>query len=408
MAKKLKHIVVLNDFCHVQGGASKIAIDEAVGLCEKGYDVTFIGATGPVGEELLNSNVSVECLGQPELISVGKNPSVMLQGLWNYKAYKETLEVLNALDPASTVIHLHGYTKSLSTSPITAANKKGFTAICTLHDFFAACPNGAQFDYVVNAPCPRKCLSMSCVTANCDKRGYHHKLYRVARSFAQKILGAFPRSVKCYIQLSNTSANILKNYLPKNAKFFPLENLIEVNKSAAVDVTANDHLVYVGRLDREKGIEHMLEAISAANIPLTIVGDGPLRELAEKSPHVTVTGWVTPARVQEELSKARALVFPSLWYEAYGLVVSEAFAQGLPAIISDVSAPSERITDGIEGWIYPAGDIAALTAKLEATKDNETLAKAGKAAYEKFWKNTPTRDNHINGLVQIYEEILGE
>src|SRR5579859_1407550 len=39
-------VVVLNDFCHVQGGASKVAIDEAVGLANQGVDVIFVGAVG--------------------------------------------------------------------------------------------------------------------------------------------------------------------------------------------------------------------------------------------------------------------------------------------------------------------------------------------------------------------------
>ncbi len=257
-----------------------------------------MGATGPVGAELLCSNISIECLNQPELINVGKDPSVMLQGLWNYKAYKETLEVLQDLDPQTTIIHLHGYTKSLSTSPVAAAKKKGFKVVCTLHDFFAACPNGAQFDYVLNAPYTRQCLSVSCITRNCDKRAYIHKLYRVVRSFVQKTLGAFPRSVKHYIQLSKTSVSILKPYLPKDATFYPLENLIEVEKGEAVNIADNNHLVYVGRLDKEKGIEDMLQAVKRTGVSLTIVGDGPLRELAENTPNVSVTGWVEPSRVQ--------------------------------------------------------------------------------------------------------------
>ena len=42
----VRSVVVLNDFCHVQGGASRVAIDEAVALRSAGLDVSFIGAVG--------------------------------------------------------------------------------------------------------------------------------------------------------------------------------------------------------------------------------------------------------------------------------------------------------------------------------------------------------------------------
>ena len=61
----VRSVVVLNDFCHVQGGASRVAIDEAVALRKSGLDVTFLGAVGPVCEAL--DGVRTICLDQPEL-----------------------------------------------------------------------------------------------------------------------------------------------------------------------------------------------------------------------------------------------------------------------------------------------------------------------------------------------------
>lgn len=403
---KQRTIIVLNDYCHINGGASRIAIDEAVSLAGAGEKVIFFGASGPVCKELQNASLEVICLEQPELINAAKNPSVLFQGLWNMAAHKKMDALLSTLEPESTIIHLHGYTKSLTASPVRAAIKHGFKVICTLHDFFAACPNGAFFDYTKSQPCPKRGLSLDCISTNCDKRHYHHKLYRVVRSATQKNFGLLPDGIMDYITLSNRSLELLRPYLPEQARYHPLENLIETVKEPPVDVAANTSVVAVGRLDVEKGIEILLEAAKRADVQLTLVGEGPLRALAETYGNCRITGWVNPESVFAELGKARCLVFPSLWYETYGLVVGEAAARGIPAIVSNISAAAERVTDGTDGWHVKAGDIDDLTHLLQFTKNKDYLSVTGQAAYEKFWANPPTRDNHINGLLNIYERIL--
>jgi glycosyltransferase involved in cell wall biosynthesis len=399
-------VIILNDYCNINGGASRIAIDEAVCLARAGENVIFLGAVGPVCDELANAPLQVRCLGQNELLDAGKNPAVLLQGLWNMAACRAMETLLATLEPASTIVHLHGYTKALTTSPVRAAVKGGFSVVCTLHDFFTACPNGAFFDYPVSKPCPRRGLSFDCITANCDKRHYTHKLYRVARSVVQKTAGLLPQGVKHYIPLSNRSLEILKPYLPADAQYHPLENLIRLDKTAPVEVTRNKTVVAVGRLDIEKGIEILLEAAQLADVNLTLVGDGPLRARAESYGNCRVTGWVSPETVYDELAKARALAFPSIWYEAYGLVVAEAAARGVPSIVSTISAASERVEDGIHGWHVAAGDVQSLARALAATKDDAIIAKAGLAAYERFWKAPPTELLHTAGLQAIYGRIL--
>lgn len=399
-------VIVLNDYCHINGGASRIAIDEAVGLAHSGLRVIFFGACGPICDELRNAPLEVVCLGQRELIEAGRDPRVMLQGLWNVKAGRAMAKILSTLDPAHTVIHLHGYTKALTTSPVRAASKRGFRVLCTLHDFFSACPNGALFDYRESRVCERVCLSMDCVTAQCDKRHYAHKLYRVVRSVIQRSFGRLPGGVKDYITLSRRSAELLAPYLPKDAHYHALENLIETSKRPPVDVSANPALVAVGRLDVEKGIEPLLAAIRKTGLPLTLIGDGPLRAEAEATPGCRVTGWLTPAGVQAELEKARCLIFPSIWYEAYGLVVSEAASRGIPTVASDISAAAERITHGVEGWHVKAGDVDDLAARLMQLADDETVKAAGQAAYHRFWASPPTREYHMQGLIAIYRLML--
>ena len=400
-------VVVLNDFCHVQGGASKVAIDEALGLAQAGLDVIFLGAVGPVCEALRNARLRTICLDQPELLDVMRHPLVALQGMWNRAAWAEATRIFAGLDPRRSIVHLHGYTKALSTSPLRAAERAGIPIICTLHDFFAACPNGAFFDYQAGVPCPRTALSFSCIAAHCDKRHRAHKAFRVARAAAQR-LDAFPRRVHHYVTLSRRSAGIMRPYLPDDAHLYPLANIVEAPEAPPVDVARNQALVHVGRLDEEKGVRLLAEAAARARRPLVLVGDGPLRAALEGRPGLRITGWVSPAEVQAELSAARALAFPSLWYETFGLVVDEAASRGVPALVSDISAAAERVRAGEAGWHVPAGDIDAWARAIAALDDDAAVSRLGAAAHAAFWQDPPTASRHVAGLRRIYAEVLAE
>ena len=399
-------VVVLNDFCYVQGGGSRVAIDEAVGLAQAGADVIFIGAVGPPCDELLQAPLTVECLDQAELRDVRRRPFVALQGLWNGEAGRRTHEILQSLPRERTIVHLHGYTKALTTAPIRAAAGLGFPIICTLHDFFVACPNGAFFDYRENQPCPRRAMSVSCVVARCDKRRHTHKLYRVVRAWLQKRGGRFPGAVRHFISLSQRSGALLTPYLSSRARLYPLANAVVVPQKSPVRAAENRTLLYVGRLDREKGALFLAQVAHKLGRAATFVGDGPLRAEIESIPGMTVTGWLSRDEVQRHLDTARCLVFPSLWYETFGLTVAEAAARGVPAIVSDITAAAERIEDGVTGWQFRSGDRAYLARCLERIDDDALVAKVGAACYRAFWNGARNAPQHVDDLIQIYRTVL--
>ncbi len=405
MAATAEAAIILNDFCYVQGGASKVAIDEAVALHDAGLDVTFLAAVGGPCQALADAGVRVISLGQPELLQVWRHPGAALRSAWNSVAFAATRSLLARQDPSRTVVHLHGYTKALSTSPALAANLAGFPIVCTLHDFFAACPNGAFYDYKREEPCQRRALSLSCMTTNCDKRHPLHKSYRLARGVVQRHFARFPESVRDFIALSRRSAELLLPYLAPDSQLYALSNIIDVPRLPPVDVANNRSLLVLGRLDAEKGVTLAAAAAQQAGMPIVFAGDGPLAP-AMQAAGATVTGWLDGAGVAAALNDARCLVFPSRWYETFGLVVEEAAARGVPAIVSDVSAASERVVDGRTGMIFRSGDQEDLARCMRGVRDDAGVAAAGAAAYARFWADPPDARQHARDLCQIYEAVL--
>jgi glycosyltransferase involved in cell wall biosynthesis len=399
-------VIILNDFCHVQGGASQVALDEAIGLAELGVSVSFLGAAGPVDPALARAGVRVICLDQPALSGAPLGGRAASLALWNGPARSAMRRLLDGLDRSSTIVHLHGYTKALTATPVVAAHGAGFTAICTLHDFFSACPNGAFYDYRRQAPCPLPPLGVRCVLRHCDKRRATHKAYRVVRGATQRWVGGFPAIVRDYISLSRRSAEILRPHLPADARLWPLDNPVDVARAPPVDVAANRPLAVIGRLEAEKGVVLAAEAARLVGLPITFVGDGELRTEVEKLGGV-VTGWLPRAGVLAVLESARCLVFASRWYETHGLAVAEAAARGVPAIVSDISAPAERIVPDETGWVFRSGDLHDLAVALRATQSDASLRAAGRAAYDRFWARPADRAHHVRDLLGIYETVLG-
>lgn len=404
-AQPIEHVVVLNDFCFVQGGASKVAIDEAIALRERGIVVTFLAPVGPPCEALRDAGVRIVCLDQPELADAVRHPSAALRGLSNRPACRALRAVLAELDPSRSIVHLHGYTKALTAFPARAARDAGFSTICTLHDFFAACPNGAFYDYRRDAPCGLTALSRSCITTHCDKRHALHKGYRVARGMIQRHLARFPSSVRDYITLSRRSAALLAPYLPNDAVFHPLENIIDVAQRPPADPAASRELLVLGRLDAEKGVLLAAEAARRAGWRIVFAGDGTQRQ-ALLDAGASVTGWLAADAAQQRIDRARCLIFPSRWYETYGLVVAEAAARGVPAIVSDISAPAERIEHGVTGWIFQSGDTDDLIRCMALLQDDAVVRAAGAAAYQRFWSQPPDRARHTTELLSIYAAVL--
>lgn len=119
-------------------------------------------------------------------------------------------------------------------------------------------------------------------------------------------------------------------------------------------------------------------------------------------------GWRDEAGVQALMREARALVFPSVWYEGQPLTVYEALACGAPVIVSDACAGREAVEDGETGYWFRSGDAAALAAHLVRLTADDLAARLGRAAYERYWSAPLTNAAHLDRITVVYEQVLRE
>ncbi|MED7670332.1 glycosyltransferase family 4 protein [Pseudomonas moraviensis subsp. stanleyae] len=128
--------------------------------------------------------------------------------------------------------------------------------------------------------------------------------------------------------------------------------------------TAPIHLLFVGRLDYQKGFDVLLKAYAKVNrndLKLTVVGSAVNEDSVECPPmdSVEYLPWVTPSEVQALYQKADALIVPSRW-EGFAMVPLEGMAMGLPVIASNCTSLPELVTNEVSGYVFPSGDHQAL------------------------------------------------
>ena len=140
---------------------------------------------------------------------------------------------------------------------------------------------------------------------------------------------------------------------------------------------AAPRLVCVGRLCEQKGqmlLVRAVRAVVAKGIPIHLVlaGDGEMRGEIEAliaasnlGSHISITGWINGDQVREEMLSARAMVLPS-FAEGLPVVVMEAMALRRPVLTTYIAGIPELVRHGETGWLFPAGDVEALAAALEA------------------------------------------
>lgn len=176
------------------------------------------------------------------------------------------------------------------------------------------------------------------------------------------------------------------------------------------------NLLYVGRLEPEKGVIQLAEIFKLVHskIPsakLYIAGDGSLKNYLieevrakELSENVFVLGFAPPKERDKLYKTSRIFVMPSLWPEPYGLVGLEAMSHGVP-VVGSGRGGMDWLKDGVNGLVANPEDLDAFSDAIIQTLTNTAL-------YKKFVFNARktatdrTLESYASRLTDLYKKVL--
>lgn len=291
-----------------------------------------------------------------------------LRCVWSVNARRTIRERI--LDFRPDLVHIHNFFPRLSPSVHFACRQAGVPIVQTLHNYRLLCPSATLLrDGHICEECPAHLYPWAAVRHACY-RGSHAASTAVANMlFVHRVFATWSHTVTRFIALSEFArAKFTAAGLPPQ-KIVVKPNF--VSKDPGAGSGQGGYALFVGRLSTEKGLLTLLKAWQQlpAQHQLRVVGDGPLapevRALASVHPSIQWLGWQNQDQVSALMAEAAVLIFPSIWYEGFPMVLAEAFAAGLPVITSRLGTMAEVVTQGKTGLLFSPGHAEELAAALQ-------------------------------------------
>jgi glycosyltransferase involved in cell wall biosynthesis len=327
--------------------------------------------------------------------------------VWNHAAYRKARALIRRERP--DVMHVHNTLPLISPAVYSAARAEGVPVVQTLHNYRLLCPNGLLFrDGHLCEECTTKTVPWPSVVHACYRESRLATGMVAGMLATHRMLGTWRSKVDMYIALSQFSR---QKFIDAG---FDADRITVKTGFVYPDPSTGTHgertCLYVGRLSPEKGVQTLLEAWRSigSDIPLKIVGAGPLEHLArEPRPGVEWAGRLERSEMLQAMQNASLLIFPSKVYEGFPATIAEAFATGLPVLASRHGAMAEIVRDGVNGWHFTPRDAVDLATKVRALlQDDQRLREAGQRARAEFEARYSAEPNH-RALMSIYNKVCG-
>jgi glycosyltransferase involved in cell wall biosynthesis len=320
-----------------------------------------------------------------------------MRSIWSMDAAREVRRRISRFRP--DVVHVQNPFPMLSPSVIRTAAASGVPVLLTLSNHRLLCLPGTLLrdgriceDCVGRAPWPG--VLHACY------RDSHAASAALATSIAvHRAVGTFDQ-VSLFIALSEfVRTTFIRTGIPPGK----ISVVPRFAWPAPLRVGPGDYFLYVGRLTPEKGVRTLLGAWDGADIPLVVAGNGDrLPDLLPTAPRaVEFRGQVPPEEVPGLIARARAVLVPSRGHEAFGRVVIEAYASGVPVVASRRGGLEELVQDGVTGLVVPAEDPAAWMIAVQSLLDDREAIRLGDGARE-AWEERFTPERGLAALEAAY------
>lgn len=331
-----------------------------------------------------------------------------IQKFYNYKTTKEIIKLIDEFRP--NVIHCFSIGAPVTPHFMKYANEKNIPILYSFRDYYYICPKNYMLTTKGDVITSHK-NGLACVFNHYPKKNlFYDTLLYCKQNYHKKF-------IKKYANYFLTPSDNLTETIKNNFKLHgeTLSNPTMLKNDETIH-TSEDYMLYVGRLDKEKGVLTLLKAfhnilLNYPNEKLLIVGEGNQMDelIHHKNNHslknVIFLGKQNRNQLKEIYSKAKFVIIPSEFLESYCNVVLEAFAFKKTVIISNLLGITKDVEESNSGLVFPFGNIELLIESIKLLLNNTALKKKLEGNGLAFAK-TRNFENHFNKQIEIYNKLL--
>lgn len=398
--RKLRIVVVHNYYGSSAPSGENNAVDTEVGMLRRaGHEVyTFVRRSDEIRDD-----------GWRGLFHGG------LSVAWNSFEVLRFKKFLRATNP--DVVHAHN-TFPLISPAIFWFTRRYAASVLTLHNYRLFCASALLLrDGAVCTRCLDESSVLPAMRYGCyrDSRlatlplAQSIALHRAIGTWRSKVdafiaVTEFQRKKMVAAGLPDTLVHVKPNFFSGSPVVVPWPNRSNI-------------ALFVGRLTPEKGVEYLIRAwldMGMGAPILRIIGEGPLRasleELARSrgATHIEFLGAVAPDVAIREVSLAKLLFVPSIWFEGFPIVLQDAFAGGTPSAVSNIGSLATLVQDGKNGFVFEARNPQAIAELVGRVWSNEALLMRLSVGARNSFESNYTEQINYRRLMSIYSTAIAQ
>ncbi|MBN2854561.1 glycosyltransferase [Patescibacteria group bacterium] len=417
-------ILQVNKFHYPRGGADKYYLDLSASLEKAGHEVANFSMNHPKNLESPWSKYWLSRVSFNENLGVFSRFKIIGRVIYSCEAKRKFKKLIKDFKPE--IIHLHNIYHHISPSILSLARRYKIPVIMHLHDYKLICPNHTLFVRGKNCDSCRGQKYFNCVKKRCLKNSFFGSLLVAIEMYIHhRLLKIYQKNISLFIcpseHMRQTCLSFGWDKIAKD-KFIVVYNSYSpelITKKSNLDEKKNlnlesepnsqeGYLLYFGRLGEEKGIDTLLNALPATKEKLKIVGSGEEEgKLKEKVKSLNLRaeflGYESGEKLRLLITKAKAIVMPSIWQENMPLSLLEAMSLGKAVIASRIGGFPEIIENEVNGFLFEPGDFKDLGAKINDLRDYD-LHLIGAKAKERVKDLSP--ENNLKEIIEVYKALI--
>jgi glycosyltransferase involved in cell wall biosynthesis len=315
-------------------------------------------------------------------------------------------------DTKPNLVYVLQYHNKISPSFISVAKKRKIPVVHRISDFQYMCPNGLFYN-VKKGIC-EDCLSgkeKKCIKYKCVYNSVVYSFIKLATKKYHEFLG-ITKKIDAFVVPASFTLNKLRQYGIPEEKLYHIPTFFNL-KEEGVQIEYQPFFLYIGRIEKQKGLMTLIKAFINTNYQLKIIGfssngyEEYLKNyLQEKEHSIEFLGKMDFPDIVPYLSTCLCTIVPSEWYDNFPNAILESFAYKKSVIATNIGSLPELVKNNETGLLFDYLSVISLKEKIKYFIDNPPEAKRmGKNAYSKLICDYSSQA-HYTYLIRLFNSLL--